>query len=137
MKKIDPTVIRETLYVALITLILSVLLQAVILIIGKWNYTHLLGNLWGYLAAVLNFFLIGITVQKALEKDEKDAKNMVKLSQSGRTLMLLMFAVVGYAVPFFHLISVVIPMLFPSVAVFMRPLFQKEKTIPKQRGDII
>ena len=45
MKKLDPVVIRETRYVALCVFLLSILTQAVFLIIGKWDYTVLLGNL--------------------------------------------------------------------------------------------
>ena len=70
--------------------IMSLLMQAVFLILGFWDYTVLLGNLWGVFAAVLNFFLMGITVQKALNKEKKQAQSMVKASQAGRMFMLLM-----------------------------------------------
>lgn len=55
MKKVDKTVLRETGYIALFVILLSVLMQAVFLIIGKWDYTVLLGNLLSA-AAVGNFF---------------------------------------------------------------------------------
>lgn len=43
--KIDATVRRETIYIAVWVGILSLLMEAVFLIIGKWDYTVLLGNL--------------------------------------------------------------------------------------------
>ena len=52
--------------------------ELVFLIIGKWDYTVLLGNLLSGCAAVLNFLLMGITVQNALSKDEKSAKTAVR-----------------------------------------------------------
>ena len=58
MLKVDKTVLKETKYIAAVTVILSVLLQAVFLIIHKWNYTVLLGNVLGAAAATGNFFLI-------------------------------------------------------------------------------
>lgn len=126
MKKIDSTIIKETEYIALIVLILSMLMQSVVLIAGIWNMTFLLGNILGFLAAVGNFFLMGLTVQKALTKDEDDAKKLIKASQSLRLLMLLGIAVIGYLLDeVFNPFMVVIPFLFPRIAVMLRPLFEK------------
>ncbi|MBR3835289.1 MAG: hypothetical protein IKJ69_00685 [Clostridia bacterium] len=126
MKKIDSTIIKETVYIFAFTLIFSVLMQAVFLIIGKWNYTVLLGNLLGGLAAVGNFFLMGLTVQSALGKEEKDAKSTMKLSQMLRTLMLFIVAVIGHVAGCFNLLTVVIPYIFPRIAIALRPLFNKK-----------
>ncbi len=126
MKKIDATVLRETKYIAIITLLLSVIMEAVFLLLGKWDISVLLGNVWGAIGAICNFLLMGITVQNALAKEEKDAKTLVKFSQSARMFFLLAFAMVGYFVPMFHLVAVVIPFLFPRIAVSLRPLVIKE-----------
>jgi len=125
MKKIDPTVLKETAYITAFTIIFSILMQSVFLIIGKWDYTVLLGNLLGIIATILNFFLMGLTVQNALSKEEKDAKNIMKLSQSGRLFMMFAFALIGYLVPVFNAIAVVVPFLFPRIAIMLRPLFDK------------
>lgn len=127
MKKIDSTVLKETANVALVTLIFSVLMQSVFLIAGKWNYTVLLGNLLGGAAAISNFFLMGLTVQSALGLDAKDAKSRMKLSQMLRTLLLFAVAVIGYAVPVFNLLTVVIPYVFPRIAVALRALSLKKQ----------
>ena len=127
MKKIDPTVLKETRYIATMVFIFSLALQSVFLIIGKWDYTVLLGNLLGFVAAVGNFFLMGLSVQSSLNKEEKDAKNMMKVSQSLRLLLMFVVAMVGYLVPVFNTLSVLIPFLFPRIAVALRPLFMKKK----------
>lgn len=126
MKKIDATVLQETGYIAIVTILLSVLLQAILLIIGKWNLTHLFGNLLGAAGAIGNFLLMGITVQHAVAKEEKEARNLIKLSQSARLFLLLIVAGIGYLVPVFHVISVVIPLLFPRIAVSLRPFLKKD-----------
>lgn len=126
MKKIDPIVCKETFYILYLTTILSVLMQSVFLIIGKWDYTVLLGNLLGIAAATGNFLLMGLAVQKALEKTPEEAKTVMKLSQMGRMLMLFGVALVGYLVPVFHVIAVILPFLFPRVAIALRPLFKKD-----------
>ena len=125
MKKTDPTVIRETKYIALWVLIFSMFLQAIFLVIGKWNYSVLLGNLLSGAAAILNFFMMGRTIQNALEKDEKGAKDTVKLSQSLRMLFLFVIALIGVVLPFFSPWTTIIPLLFPRLAIAIRPLFRK------------
>ena len=127
MKKVDSTVIRETIYIASVCLIFSLALQSVFLILSAWSYTVLLGNLLGFIAAVGNFFLLGLTVQSAVKKAPDDAKKYMKLSQTLRFLMLFIIAVIGYMVPVFNVISVVIPYLFPRFAIALRPLLIKEK----------
>lgn len=128
MKKLDPTVKKETLYIFLFTVIFSVLMQSVYLVIGKWDYTVLLGNLLGGFAAVANFFIMGITVQKCLGKEEKDAKNLMRISQSMRLLMLFAVALVGYLAPVFSIVAVVVPFIFPRLAVTIRALFIKKQS---------
>lgn len=126
MKRIDPTVLKETKYIGLFTFILSVLLQSVFLIIGKWDYTVLLGNLLGAIAATGNFFLMGLTVQESLTKEEKEAKNLIKLSQSGRLFMLFIIALIGYLLSVFNTLAVIIPYLFPRIAVMLRHFVIKD-----------
>ena len=124
MVKIDPTVKKETLYIAFVTLILSILMQAVFLITGMWNHTFIWGNILGYFASVGNFLLMGLTVQKALTMEEKNARKLVQLSQSGRLFMLLIVALIGKFIDIFNLIAVVIPFIFPRIAVMIRPLIK-------------
>lgn len=127
MKKIDPTVLKETGYIATMVFIFSLAMQSVFLIIGKWDYTVLTGNLLGFVAAVGNFFLMGLSVQSSLGKEEKDAKSLMKLSQSLRLLLIFVIVVVGHLLSVFNTITVVIPLLFPRIAVALRPLFMKKK----------
>lgn len=122
MAKIDETVMRETRYIAGVTIILSVIMEAVFLIIGKWDYTVLLGNIFGGAVAVVNFLLMGITVQKAVLKDEKEAATLMKLSQTLRNMMLLITCVVAIAVPFMNGVAAVIPLFFPRIAISLIPL---------------
>jgi len=128
MKKIDSTVKKETVYILLWVLILSVLMQAVFLIMGKWDHTVLFGNVLSGTAAVLNFFLMGITVQNALEKDEKAAKSAMKISQTYRFLFLVVVVALGVALPFFSTWTTVIPVFFPRIAIAFRPLFNKNNS---------
>lgn len=126
MAKIDKTVKKETVYIACFVVILSMLMESVFLIIHRWDYTVLLGNLLGAAAAVLNFFLMGLTVQKAVLLDEDAAKTRVKFSQMLRLFMLVIFAIVACLVKCFNPIPFVITLLFPRVAIVFRPYFDKK-----------
>ena len=131
MNKIDKTVLRETRYIAFWVIIFSVVMEAVFLIINQWDYTVILGNLLSAIAVILNFLLMGITVQKAVVKDEKDAKSTMKVSQSLRILGLFVVAVVGAALPCFNTFAVLIPLLFPRIAVGIRMFFNNKSNNDK------
>ena len=127
MIKPEKAVIDTTRYIAVVTLILSVLMHAVFLIAGRWDLTVLWGSLLGAAVAVLNFFLRGLTIQKAVTKEEKEAKDTIRLSYTLRTALMVVTGVLGATVPFLHILATLIPLLFPRVAVFFFPLTQKKE----------
>lgn len=135
MKKIDPTIIKETLYVLVCVVILSAVMQAVFLIIHKWDYTVLLGNLLTGVAVTLNFFLMGLGVQKSLGKEEKEAKKVIRLSQIYRYLLLIVVLVIGVVFSCFNNWTVFIPVIFPRIAIAIRPLFNKKSDKMQQTTD--
>ena len=124
MKKLDETVKKETLYIAAWTLILSAVMQSVFLVIGLWKPDVLFGNLISAAAAIFNFRLMGVTIQNAVDKDEKDAAQLMRFSQSMRMLMQLALGAVG--VFFFNPIAAILPLFFPRAAIAFRPLFDKK-----------
>lgn len=125
MLKVDKTVLKETKYIAAVTVILSVLLQAVFLIIHKWNYTVLLGNVLGAAAATGNFFLMGITVQRAVRLDEKEAKTLMKSSQTLRNFGLFVIGMIGVLLSVFNTVTVLVPLFFPRFAILLKPFVDK------------
>ena len=124
MKKIDPVVRKETRYIAVWTLLFSALMQAVFLLIGPWDLTVLWGNLLTAAVSIGNFFFMAVYVVKAMEKEEKEAKQTLRLSKSMRFLVLLVAVVVG--VLLFNIWATLIPLLFPRIAIALRPLMQKK-----------
>ena len=126
MKKVDPAVIRETLYVAAFSFLFSLVMQGVFLVSGKWDITAVFGNLLGYAACVGNFFFMGLGVQRALGKEEKEAKNVLRLSQNARFIALFFVALAAYLAPHLNVVATVVPFLFARLAVLFRPLFFKK-----------
>ena len=139
MKKIDPVVWKETGFIAAVSFTFSIFMQSIFLIVSNWvedawNYTVVLGNLYGYFFSVLSFFLMCLTIQKALGKEQKDAANILRLSQMLRLLMLFVAALVAYFIPVFNIIAVVIPFIFPRIAITFRPLASKIKQRRNKNG---
>ncbi|MBR2404406.1 MAG: ATP synthase subunit I [Clostridia bacterium] len=127
MIKADKTVVKETLWISAWICVLSVIMQAVFIFAHLWSYKVLLGNLLGAAVMILNFFFMGITVQQALGKDEADAKKLMKLSQSLRTLFIFVCVVLGVVLPCFSTIATIIPLFFPRIAVALRPLIKNKQ----------
>ncbi len=128
MVKADSVVIKETKYIAYFSVILSVLMQAVFLLVGKWDYTVLLGNLLSLIVATLNFYFMGISVQKAVDKEQADAARLMRASQGIRNVAVFAVVAIGVVLPWFNTVAVILPIFFTRVAVAFRPLVkEKEK----------
>ncbi len=129
MIKADAEVKRETRYIAYFCAILSVLMQAVFVVLKRWDYTVFLGNLLSLAIAVLNFYFMGITVQKAVRMDEADAKKLMKSSQGLRNAGVFAVIVIGVITPCFNTFAVIIPVFFPRLAVSFRPLVNDQREV--------
>ena len=125
--KANETVRKECIYIAYFCTILSVLMQAVFVLYKSWDYTVILGNLLSLSVSVLNFYFMGITVQKAVGKDEADARKLMKSSSSIRTAVLFVVIALGVALPFFNTIAVVVPVFFPRIALLFSPFIKDKK----------
>ena len=121
-------ILKETKFIFVWEIILSLPMQALFYILGEWDYTVLLGNTLSGVVAVLNFFLMGIAVRKAIGEKENDARKVITASRLIRLLMILILLIVGFTVPVFHFWAMIPPLLFPRIAIAFRPLFDKKKT---------
>ena len=128
MAKRDPAVKKETAYIAVWVLSLSLVMEAVFLLLGKWEMPVLWGNLIGAAAAIGNHFLLGMTVARALETGEKD-RAMLKVRSSMTLRMLGIAAVCAVAVGVLktNVFATLIPLLFPGIGLKLRPLVDKKQ----------
>ena len=125
MAGMNPTVRRELGWVALWTLGLSALMNLVFLLLGKWELRVLWGTLLGCAAAIGNFWLMCLTVVKATGQEPARAKATVSSSQTMRLLMQGAVLAVAFTVKIFHPLAALLPLLFPQLAVRLRPLWKK------------
>lgn len=122
---IQPAVKRETMRVAAFTaagtvvmIALFALGRAIWLDYVPFDWRVILGGVGGCIVAVLNFFLMGLTVQKvAAQEDEERARLIMKSSYSRRTLMQLLWIILAIALPCFQFAAGIIPLFFPSLGI--------------------
>ncbi len=149
---VQESVRKMTLTILVGEVALTGIMLVVFACLGRFDSSVLLGALLGASFAVLNFFLMGLSVQKAAEQmqgvqlppeddgenDEiqadkplspqaQEAKKKMQLSYGGRMLMMVGVAILGLALPCFHPLAVVIPMLFPRLVILMQGFLTKQK----------
>ncbi len=129
MIKVSATVKKETQYIAYFSIILSVLMQLGFILFKKWSYSVLLGNLLSLVAAILNFYFMGITVQKAVTMEVDEAKKLMRSSKSLRNAGIFVAIVIGVVAPCFNTLSVIVPLFFPRIAISFRPLIKDKKEV--------
>lgn len=134
--KIQKAIVQETLHIALGILALDVIMCVVFALFRRFDYTVVLGALLGTVFAVANFFLLGVTVQKAMDKGE-NVKRFMHSSYVGRMLLYVACIVLGALLPCFHTLAAVLPLLMPQVVIYaMRLLgiYRPEKQPSPEEG---
>ena len=147
MVKIQPAVKKETARIAAGTLILTAVMVLVFILIGKFDWTVLTGAALGCAAAIGNFFLLALSVQKAAERmngvklpsyaeaeaeledgeevpvpdapELQQAKRAMQASYSGRLFLMAVVGVLGLTLSCFHAVATVVPFLFPRIVIFL------------------
>jgi len=125
LKNIQPAVKKETKKVALSTLIGVLLMWIVFFVLHMimpekvpFDFTVILGGVGGGFIAVLNFFLMGLTVQNvASTTDEEMARKKMKASYSQRMMMQMIWGIIAVVAPCFNYVAGLLPLLFPSIGI--------------------
>ena len=117
LENVQPAVKKETKRVVMITgagLILMWILFAILHFTMPdkvpFDYTVILGGIGGGVIAVLNFFLMGLAVQKAASAtDEGTARMKLKASYSQRFMMMILWVIVAIVAPCFQFVAGIAP----------------------------
>ncbi len=128
--KPQETVLRETKRIAVGVFSMLAIMLIVYAAMGRFSLAVVLGGLIGALYAVLNFLLLGMTVQKVAnmrEENEELARMQMKSSYNMRMVIMILLIVVAFALPFVDGLACMIPMLFPRLTIFVLQLTGKIK----------
>lgn len=129
-QKPQETVLRETKRIAVGVFSMLAIMLIVYAALGRFSLAVVLGGLIGALYAVLNFLLLGMTVQKVAdmrEENEELARMQMKSSYNMRMVIMILLIVVAFALPFVDGLACMIPMLFPRLTIFVLQLTGKIK----------
>ena len=119
-EKPQQSIVKETKRIAVGTVIMLVVMLAVYAVLGKFTIGVLLGGLLGSAYAIFNFFMLGMTLQKAASMTDQQMAHMkVRSSYSTRMIGMLILAVVAFALPFVEGIPCLIALLFPRATIFV------------------
>lgn len=130
---VQPAVKKETKKVAVSTAVGVILMWIVFAVLhtvmpGKvpLDYTVFLGGIGGGIIAVLNFFLMGLTVQKvASTSDEDMARMKMKSSYTQRMMLQVLWVIAAIVAPCFWFVAGILPLLFPSLGIKITGIMKK------------
>ncbi|MBQ7053298.1 MAG: ATP synthase subunit I [Clostridia bacterium] len=115
---------REVKRIACGTAVGGVLLVAVMYAlsmvgVGTFDYRVITGVIGGCIIAVLNFFLMCLTIQRAVSMSEqKSMKAFIQGSYNGRLFLQAAWIVAAYLMPWVNVFAAAIPLLFPNLMIF-------------------
>ena len=134
LENIQPAVKKETKRVIVITLVGLILMWILFAVLHfimpdkvPLDYTVFLGGIAGGCVAVLNFFLMGLAVQKAAAaEDEGTARMKIKASYSQRFMMQVFWVIIAIIAPCFHFVAGIAPLLFPGTGIKIVGIFHNK-----------
>lgn len=101
--------------------VLLILLLYVLSLVGVGTFTPsriFLGAGIGCFVAIFNFYLLCLTVQKAVDiQDQKQMKMKFQVSYNFRMLLQAAWVVVALLVPGIHVVAGAAPLLFPHAVI--------------------
>ena len=134
LDNVQPAVKKETKRIIKITIVGLILMWILFAVLHfampdkvPLDYTVFLGGIGGGAVAVLNFFLMGLAVQKAASAtDEGTARMKLKASYSQRFLMQILWVIVAIVAPCFHFVAGIAPLLFPGTGIKIMGIFHNK-----------
>lgn len=134
LDNVQPAVKKETKRVVKITAVGLILMWILFTVLHftmpdkvPLDYTVFLGGIGGGAVAVLNFFLMGLAVQKAASaSDEGTARMKLKASYSQRFLMQILWVILAIVAPCFHFVAGIAPLLFPGTGIKIMGIFHNK-----------
>lgn len=134
LDNVQPAVKKETKRIIKITIVGLILMWILFAVLHfampdkvPLDYTVFLGGIGGGAVAVLNFFLMGLAVQKvASASDEGTARMKLKASYSQRFLMQILWVILAIVAPCFHFVAGIAPLLFPGTGIKIMGIFHNK-----------
>ena len=130
MAGMDPAVKKETGYIAVWVVLLSLLMEAVFLIIRQWDLSVLFGNLGTAVIVIANFFILAWVVSKAVAQGQPE-KAAARVKASAGLRLIGMGALCALLIGVLHtnIWATLIPLLFPRIGLLFRPMIDRKRGV--------
>lgn len=121
---------QQTLFVAAGQALCSAAMILIFALLGKYSTSVLLGGIAGALIATSNYFFMSLfatlAADKAEAQDVAGGQKLIQLSYMGRMLGLFLVLVLCAKSGIFHLLALVIPLVFTRPILTVAELFKKK-----------
>ena len=108
-------------------------LLIVLFFAGGFDYTLLLGGIWGNVVGVGNFWLLGKSAEKAvLRRNPKAARSYMNTMYCIRYLGIFLAMTAAAVIPFVSVITAAVPLFFPRIAITLKAL--RETRSERRKG---
>ena len=123
LKNIDESFFK----VSKINILLTVIENIGFVVLGRWDYTVLLGSLLGLAITTVFFWSICVSVPKALQYGDAElAQKSIRASRSVRSVVMAVGLLVAIKVPLFNMFAAMIPLVFTRVSIALLNLKGEE-----------
>lgn len=129
--KLQKSVQKEVLHITIGTVACAAVQVAIFALLGRLDRTVWLGTAVGSAFAVLNFILLGLTMQKAAGNAEK-AKQIAQFSYSVRMLLTCVVAILGFQLAALNGIATAVSLFFPRITILVMQMLGFYKPQPKE-----
>lgn len=122
--KLQPASKKEVQRIAVGTAVFSGIMIGVMFVlslvgVGTFDYKVFVGAIGGSLVAILNFTIMCLTIQNAVNiAEKKQMKAFIQGSYNGRLLLQAAWIVVAFMVSHINVFAAAIPLLFPNLTIF-------------------
>ena len=140
--RVQETVKKETLHIAVCSVTMTVLMWIAFFLLHiflpkkiSFDYRVILAGILGCVIAVMNFFLMGVTVQGVLSvENQEEAYQRMRLSYRNRTMLQLGWIILAVVAPCFQAVAGIVPLLFPGGILRIRGILEWKKGKNQKQG---
>jgi len=111
------TTLRETIKLLKGIIVLDIIFIAIIYILGKFDIPMLQGILIGSVYALLNFRLIAVSLNRAVQMSPGRAQIFASISYMGRLALTAAIILAAIKVDYINAFGVIVPMFFPKIII--------------------
>lgn len=119
------TLKKEIMNISIIAFVLGIVQIIITIPAGYFGLPAVLGTLLGFVVAIFNFALMGIILEQCVEK-QSGASYLAGFGYIFRLAIIAAAVVWAMKVSYLNYVCVIIPLVFPQLAIFVLNIIRKK-----------